>query len=248
MIQTFFEFEFLNQMNQSSINKLFSPTTYNGSNDEPLPTPAVKQLNKRVDELLAYTPSQFSFSPNDTNISNTITPSKLIVSPSTPITKDKIPFSRSGTAKKHFHGLTLTPEDLISPPNHFSPLLSSRKKFKSSGGNNQNGNRIILSQYDQNITVITEDTDNYILTNKPIVSFGGVPIGEPHIETLTLRNNRKYDLKIKLEMHFDDPDITEADGYKLLSTNILDLKAYTDTVINIQFSPKRNVYILCLSL
>lgn len=234
-------------MNQSSINKLFSPTTYNGSNDEPLPTPAVKQLNKRVDELLAYTPSQFSFSPNDTNISNTITPSKLIVSPSTPITKDKIPFSRSGTAKKHFHGLTLTPEDLISPPNHFSPLLSSRKKFKSSG-NNQNGNRIILSQYDQNITVITEDTDNYILTNKPIVSFGGVPIGEPHIETLTLRNNRKYDLKIKLEMRFDDPDITEADGYKLLSTNILDLKAYTDTVINIQFSPKRNVYILCLSL
>lgn len=228
-------------MNNSTYS-ILSPNSLSNLGSKPLSSPSIQKLYNKTEDLISNTPSKYSLSSNESNsYSNNY-------SPETPITSSKIPFSRSATSRKHYSDLTSTP---ISPPTNFSPLLSTRKQYKTNNLGMDDGGKIILSQDNQSITVVTHDNDNYILTNKPIVSFKGVPIGFPVTETLTLRNNRNCDTRIALELYTEDPNVNEDDGFKLLlGSNVMELKPYADSIINIQFLPRRNVlyYIIIESI
>lgn len=142
----------------------------------PLKTPLIKQLH--LDDLEA---SSFTI-------------------PATPISATKIPFSRVSTPtslmKSYLTRSSCKARRIISPQ-HFSPLLLSNQNSPLSPQQKQ---KILINEEDNNITIYNDDSNPPLLTNKPTIHFGSVLINDKETSSILLKNNRKEEITLNLDI------------------------------------------------
>lgn len=165
--------------------------------------------------------------------------STSFIIPSTPISNTKIPFSRISTPGSIFKSINKKNK---SSPQYFSPLLLSDQKSKMK----QN---IIINDDNNCITISNNDSNPPLLTNKPLLHFGGIKTNENINNSIILKNNTNEDIDIKLKIVNDNNDCYDKNGFTLLCHEEEMIKQNDIKEIEILFEPKtQNEYVSVLNI